>query len=118
MVNEALQYVREVEPTDLAQMQDWILLDVREPDEFAAGRPAGSVNVPRGVLEVKADLQHPKRDPALADRSLKVALICGSGVRSALAARALLEMGFQDPVSVRGGWTAYSACGLPVEKGP
>lgn len=117
LVNEALTVVREVEVGDLASTQDWVLLDVREPEEFAAGHPVGAKNVPRGMLEVAVDLEHRKRDPSLGDRSLKLALICGSGVRSALAAKAMLEMGFDDPVSVRGGWTAYRAAGLPVAGG-
>lgn len=104
--------------TELADMDGWCLLDVREPEEFAAGHPAGARNVPRGMLEVAVDLEHPKRDPSLADRGIKLALICGSGVRSALAAKALVEMGFHDPVSVRGGWAAYSSAGLPVKTGP
>ncbi|MGE0001873.1 MAG: rhodanese-like domain-containing protein [Fimbriimonadaceae bacterium] len=117
LVDEALKVVREVEVGDLASMQDWVLLDVREPEEFASGHPAGARNVPRGMLEVAVDHEHRKRDPSLGDRSLKLALICGSGVRSALAAKAMVEMGFDDPVSVRGGWTAYVASGLPVERG-
>jgi len=117
-VDEALTVIREVEVTELADMDGWCLLDVREPEEFAAGHPAGARNVPRGMLEVAVDLEHPKRDPSLADRGIKLALICGSGVRSALAAKALVEMGFHDPVSVRGGWAAYSSAGLPVKTGP
>lgn len=117
LVAEALETVREVEPADLAAMEGWLLIDVREPDEFAEGRAPGSRNVPRGMLEVRADLEHPKRDPSLADRGLRIACICGSGVRSALAAAALRQMGFSDPVSVRGGFTAYAAAGLPVERG-
>lgn len=118
LVDEALTVIREVEVTELADMDGWCLLDVREPEEFAAGHPAGARNVPRGMLEVAVDLEHPKRDPSLADRGIKLALICGSGVRSALAAKALVEMGFHDPVSVRGGWAAYSSAGLPVKTGP
>jgi rhodanese-related sulfurtransferase len=117
MVREALQSVREIEPDEIKGLDGWTLIDVREPDEFVAGHPPGFRSVPRGILEVRADLEHPKRDPSLADRSQRVALICGSGVRSALAARALQEMGFVDPVSVRGGFTAYCKAGLPVEQG-
>lgn len=115
-VQEALRTVRELSVQEAAELEGWLLLDVREPDEFAAGRPPGAVNVPRGFLEVKADLEHPKRDVRLADRSQKVACFCGGGVRSAMAAKTLQEMGFGEVVSVRGGWTAWAEAGLPAER--
>jgi rhodanese-related sulfurtransferase len=115
-VQEALRTVREVTVEEASRLDGWVLLDVREPDEFAAGRPPRALNVPRGFLEVKADLEHPKRDARLADRSQKIACFCGGGVRSAMAAKTLQEMGFADVVSVRGGWTAWAEAGLPVEK--
>lgn len=91
-------------------------MDVREPDEFAEGHIPGARNYPRGFLEVRADLEHYKRDPALADRSQKIVLYCGGGHRSALAAKVLVEMGFTDVLSLKGGWTEYTSRGLPVEK--
>ena len=117
-VDEALATVPEVGPADLPRLkaEGWTVLDVREPDEFAEGRIPGAINVPRGFLEVKADLDHPKRDPALADRSRKFVCTCGGGHRSALAAKTLGEMGFADVVSLRGGWRAYTEGGGEVEK--
>lgn len=106
-VTEALADVREIDPEDLADYPDYVLLDVREADEFEAGHIPGAKHVPRGFLEVKADLTHAKRDQALADRSQKFVCYCGGGHRSALAARTLQEMGFADAVSLRGGWTAW-----------
>ena len=93
-----------------------IVLDVREPDEFDAGRVPGALSCPRGFLEVRADLEHPKRDPWLADRGRKLVLYCGGGHRSALAARTLLEMGFTRVVSLRGGWTGWVEAQHPVER--
>lgn len=116
-VSEALESVREVEPDDLASLPGYVLLDVREPDEFAAGRIPGSRNVPRGFLEVRVDLEHPKRDETLADRNLKFVCICGGGHRSALAAKTLQEMGFAEAVSLAGGWSRWTAEGRPVEEG-
>lgn len=117
-MDDALTTVREVGPADLPRLKDegWTVLDVREPDEFADGHMPGSVNVPRGFLEVKADLEHPKRDPALADRSRKLVCLCGGGHRSALAAKTLGEMGFGDVVSLKGGWREYAEGGGEVEK--
>ncbi len=115
-VHEALLEVQEVTIADLPGLAGYWLMDVREPDEFAAGHIPGSRNYPRGMLEVRADLEHYKRDPALADRSQKIVCYCGGGHRSALAAKALKEMGFTDVLSLAGGWTEYTGLGLPVEK--
>ncbi len=93
----------------------WHFLDVREPDEFAEGRIPGARNVPRGFLEVKADLAHPKRDPWLEDRSRPLVIYCGGGNRSALAAQTLQQMGFERVVSMAGGWSAWKGRGYPVE---
>jgi rhodanese-related sulfurtransferase len=117
-VNEALQHVAEVdvEHVDLARQDpDIMILDVREEDEFAEGHIPGAYNVPRGFLEVKADLEHKKKDPNLADRTRKIICYCGGGFRSALAARTLQEMGFDHVESMAGGWTAWGEKGKPVE---
>jgi rhodanese-related sulfurtransferase len=122
LVREALAEVREVTPDDVRALLDrpgrdgWAIVDVREADEFAAGHIPGARLVPRGFLEVKADLAHPKRDPALADRKQKLVLYCGGGNRSALAARTLQEMGFEEVVSMAEGWAGWAKRGHPVEK--
>lgn len=117
--NEALQTVREVtvqEAQRILEQGDHLVLDVREPDEYLYGRLPGATNVPRGWLEVKADLVHPKKDPILQDRSQKILCYCGGGYRSALAAKTLQEMGFENVVSMRGGWSEWISERLPIEK--
>ncbi len=114
-VDEALKNVKEVEPHEVGDLAQTLILDVREPDEFLAGHIPGAINIPRGFLEVRADLEHHKRDPRLSDRSLKIVCYCGGGHRSALAAQTLTQMGFENPLSMRGGWTAYTAADLPQE---
>lgn len=115
-VEEALQTVPEIAPEDVPNHEGWMILDVREPEEFADGHIPGAINIPRGFLEVKADLEHKKRDPRLADRSQKIICYCGGGHRSALAAKTLNEMGFETAVSMREGWTGWAQRNLPVEK--
>ncbi|MEE8474604.1 MAG: rhodanese-like domain-containing protein, partial [Myxococcota bacterium] len=66
-------------------------------------------------LEVRADLDHAKRDPWLADRTRKLVLYCGGGNRSALAAQTLQEMGFETIVSLAGGFSGWTRCDYPVE---
>jgi len=121
LVSEALTRVLEIAPGDARRLleapgrEGWHFVDVREPDEFAAGHVPGARSSPRGFLEVKADLEHPKRDPWLADRSRKLVLYCGGGHRSALAAATLQEMGFETVRSLAGGWSGWTERGYPVE---
>ncbi len=118
-VEAALEHVEEISPEDARALLDapgrdgWHFVDVREPDEFAAGHIPGARLFPRGFLEVRADLEHPKRDPWLADRERKLVLYCGGGHRSALAARTLQEMGFRQVRSLAEGWSGWTRRGLP-----
>ena len=122
LVREALEVVPEIAPEQAAELlakpghDGWHFVDVREADEWAQGRIPGARLVPRGFLEVKADLEHPKRDPWLADRARKLVLYCGGGNRSALAAATLREMGFTNVVSLAEGWAGWTRRGLPVER--
>lgn len=121
-VRDALAQIREIRPEEAARLlgqpnrDGWTFIDVREPDEFAAGRIPGARNVPRGFLEVKADLEHPKRDAWLAERDRPLVLYCGGGNRSALAAKTLSEMGFSQVVSLAEGWTGWTKRNYPVER--
>ena len=86
------------------------LIDVREDTERATdGLPEGAVGISRSFLELRIH-------DAVATPETPVLLICGSGVRSLLAAPALLEMGYVDVRSVRGGFAAWRAEALPVAK--
>ena len=118
-VHEALAVVEEIRAEEglriLQAREGWHFVDVREPDEFAAGRIPGARLVPRGFLEVKADLVHHKRDPWLAERTRPLILYCGGGNRSALAARTLQQMGFTRVVSLAEGWAGWTSRGYPVE---
>jgi UDP-N-acetylglucosamine 2-epimerase (non-hydrolysing) len=120
-VGEALQNVEEISPEEAHRIlestdrEGWHFIDVREADEFAAGHVPGARHYPRGFLEVRADLVHPKRDPWLGDRDRPLILYCGGGHRSALAASSLLEMGFTRLRSLAEGWTGWTKRGYPSE---
>lgn len=100
-----------------------VLIDVREPSEFAQQHITGAVNYPRGVLEMNIH-NHPKVaatgcEPQIALQQLAqhpMYLICRSGARSALAAEALQRMGFSKIYSVAGGMQAWLDAGLPVKQ--
>jgi rhodanese-related sulfurtransferase len=115
LVTEALTRVSEIMPWDLRDMlaagQRPILLDVREPAEFALLHLAGAINVPRGILEQSCEWDYDETVPALAaGRDQQIVLICRNGKRSVLAADMLLRMGFSHVVSLNTGvrgWLDY-----------
>ena len=118
----ALAVVREISPEEARALLDardragWHFIDVREADEWSAGRIPGARHFPRGFLEVRADLEHPKRDAWLAERGRRLVLYCGGGNRSALAARTCHEMGFTNVVSLAEGFSGWLRRGYPVER--
>ena len=120
-VGEALRHITVVAPEEVlrrlrvAGHEGWHIVDVREPDEFAAGHLPRARNSPRGFLEVRADLEHYKRDPWFTDRARPMVLYCGGGHRSALATWTLAQMGFTRVVSMAEGWTGWTERGYPVE---
>jgi rhodanese-related sulfurtransferase len=95
-----------------------MLVDVREPNEWSEGHLPGAVNVPRGMLELRADPESPAADPALsADKDARVIVYClkGPGARSVLAAQTLAKMGYSNVAAMRGGFEEWRAEGLPAE---
>lgn len=81
------------------------LIDVREPNEYAAGHVAGAISMPMAVVPVRA---------AEIPRDRRVYVICHSGGRSMQAAMWLAAQGF-DTVNVLGGTAEWAASGLPIE---
>jgi rhodanese-related sulfurtransferase len=85
-----------------------VLIDVSEPDEFAASHATGSKNVPMGRLEGSADL--PK------NKTLPVVVVCPSGTRAVRAAATLKKLGFENSHVLAGGLAAWREANLPIEK--
>lgn len=83
----------------LARGERWLLLDVREPEEFARCRIAGSVNLPLGALAAR---------PAELDPRTPTVCICHHGIRSAHAAAALVRQGFSAVRNLSGGIDRWS----------
>jgi rhodanese-related sulfurtransferase len=128
LLAEALARVREIMPWDLrdrlAAAGDLIVLDVREPAEFEAAHIAGSINVPRGVLEQACEWDFDETVPELAaGRDRPIVVVCRSGHRSVLAADVLQTLGFTDVVSLKTGvrgWNDFeqplvNAAGAPID---
>jgi rhodanese-related sulfurtransferase len=90
------------------------MLDVREPVEWEQ-HIAGSVQVPRGLLEFAADPTSPRHTPEL-DPAGRVIVYCRSGTRAALAALTLKTLGYQNVANLDGGLTAWTEAGLPIDE--
>jgi molybdopterin/thiamine biosynthesis adenylyltransferase/rhodanese-related sulfurtransferase len=84
------------------------LVDVREPDEVAAGSPTGAKRIVRGFLELRIE-------DAVPDTSRTVLVMCAGGVRSLFAAEGLRLLGYRDVRSVVGGFNRWKSEGLPSE---
>jgi len=82
-----------------------VLLDVREPDETAEGHLPGALLLPRGNLELGIE--------RMVAREREIVVYCASGVRSMLAARTLLDLGYGRVSSLAGGFGRWSDLGLP-----
>lgn len=113
LLADALTRVRELMPWDLRDRltasQPPLLLDVREPAEFAALHIAESINVPRGVLEQACEWDYDDTVPPLAARrDQPIVVICRSGNRSVLAADTLRALGYTDVVSLKTGLRGWN----------
>lgn len=105
LVANAKQNIIEISVTEAKQaLADNLLIDVREPAEFAAGNIPNAVNIPRGLLEFQIG-----NHPAFANQqATKIIVYCQSGGRSALATESLHKLGYTNAVSLAGGFKAWS----------
>ena len=113
LVNEAKKRVKETNVEDVKQRMDsgekFLLVDVREDNEWEKGHVPGAVHMGRGVIERDIETQVP-------ETSTKMILYCGGGFRSALVADNLQKMGYANVESMDGGWKGWVAAGLPTKK--
>ena len=112
---ELLQQARsEISEIDASQARDRIesgepvVVDVREQEEWDEGHIPGAVHVPRGHLESRIERLAP-------DAARPVVVYCSQGNRSVFAAKTLEELGYEDVVSLTGGFTDWKRNGFPVQ---
>ncbi len=110
MLAEANAVIETVAVHDLPYAQDdgdTLVVDVRDTVERESeGQIPGSFHAPRGLLEFLADPESPiYKEELTPDR--RIILYCGTGGRSALAAKTLMDMGFSDVASLAGGYAAW-----------
>ena len=97
--------------------QGSVLVDTRDGElRSRDGYIPGSVHIPLSVLEWRVDPTSGHQSAALAGGEDKVILICHEGYSSSLAAIRLHELGFENTTDVIGGFVAWAAAGLPVDR--
>jgi len=113
IVNDAKKRVAECTVDEIKTRLDagetFHLVDVREESEYARGHLPGAVHIGKGVIERDIEAKIPDTDDL-------IVLYCGGGYRSALAADALQKMGYENVVSMDGGWRGWTEAGYPVEQ--
>jgi len=110
VLSQVKKQIREVSVHDvdtaIKDRSGFVLLDVREKEEWDEGHLPGAVFLPRGFLEVRIEKTVP-------ERQTPIMVYCAGGVRSALAAKSLQDMGYTDVVSMAGGYGEWKNNGLP-----
>ena len=96
-----------------------LVIDVGEEWQLRErGTIPGARNITRGELEIKADTEEERRDPALQDRAQAIILTCGGGGKATLSASALLDMGFTDVSVIQGGCRGWQKAGFALVSYP
>lgn len=91
-----------------------LIIDVREPAEFASGHIPRAINIPRGQIEIA--IWSLVGYPQAADMGRRMTLVCGSGVRCILATKSLQDLGFTDVVAVDMRIGDWARAGYPLAK--
>mgnify|MGYP000567864669 FL=1 len=119
LVDEAMQIVTTIEPKEaktLLELDNHLLIDIRDIRElWKSGTVKGARHIPRGMLEFWLDPESPYFKSDLKVETVKI-LYCASNWRSALASKALMEMGFTNVMHVKGGFQALIDAGFSIQK--
>lgn len=108
LLSSAKSEIVEINTEDAAERiaAGHLILDVREPDEYAEGALEGVIHIPRGHLEAQIENR-------IVDKSLPVVVYCAGGVRSAFAAKTLQDLGYEHVASMDGGFGRWKDEGRP-----
>ena len=112
LVSQALEEVKTISAEEAKQLSvsnNCNLIDIREKGELdKMGRVENSNHIPRGMLEFWLDPNSPYFKEGKLDINKEIVLFCAGGLRSALAAKSLKEMGFENVSHIDGGFAAIS----------
>ena len=113
LVTQAKQRVKETTVAAVAERltrgDKFQFIDVREDDEWKAGRAKGAIHLGKGVIERDIETKIP-------DTASDIVVYCGGGFRSALVADSLQRMGYTNVVSMDGGIRGWRDANLPEDK--
>ncbi len=117
LVSEALKIVKTISPNEALKLSNenlCNLIDIRDVRELQKeGRVENSKHMPRGMLEFWLDPNSPYSKEI--DSQKEIVLFCAGGLRSALAAKSLKEMGFENVSHIDGGFAAMKAKGFKID---
>ena len=112
LVAEALSEIKTITPEQALKLSNenkCNLIDIREKGELdKTGRVENSHHIPRGMLEFWLDPESPYFKNGKLDVEKEIILFCAGGLRSALAAKSLKEMGFENVSHIDGGFASIS----------
>ena len=112
LVSQALKEIKTITPEEALKLSNegkCNLIDIREKGELDnSGRVENTNHIPRGMLEFWLDPESPYFKNGKLDMSKEIVLFCAGGLRSALAAKSLIEMGFKKVSHIDGGFTSIS----------
>lgn len=110
LVNAAKSQIKEISIDEMQQHNEpYVLLDIREDHEWQNGHLPEAMHLGKGIIE--RDIEQ-----TVADKKQKIVLYCGGGYRSALSAQTLQQMGYQQVLSLAGGYREWLERQLPVVK--
>jgi len=120
LVSEALKVVKTISPNEALKLLNdnkCNLIDIRDIRELEnEGRVENSNHIPRGMLEFWMDPQGPYFKNGKLDLNKEMVLFCAGGLRSALAAKSLKEMGFKKVSHIDGGFGAIKQSEFKIVK--
>jgi rhodanese-related sulfurtransferase len=112
LVDDAKTRIEEISPEEVQEKldsgDDFVIVDVREQDEWEESHIAGAEYLSKGIIERDVGEEYPDTDKELV-------LYCGGGYRSALAADNLQKMGYRNVKSLAGGFRSWTEAGLPIK---
>jgi len=119
LVSEAMQEIKTISAHDALKMvedNNCNLIDIRESNELeSTGKVKNSVHINRGKLEIYLDPNSALYQQGVLDKNKEIVLFCAGGVRSALAVKALKNMGYEKISHIEGGFGAISQSKFKIE---
>ena len=119
LVSEALKEIKTISPVEALKRSNESkcnLIDIRDIRELQKeGRIEKSIHIPRGMLEFWLDPESIYFKDGKLDMNKEMVLFCAGGLRSALAAKSLQEMGFKNVAHIDGGFASMIQSGFKIE---